>query len=54
VPYGYLPGGTSSNPNQNTSCPPGSGLLVLKLTGTLCTEEEAPSEVVAPIPPISP
>jgi hypothetical protein len=49
VPYDYLPGGTSANPNKNTACPVGSGLKVVKLTGTLCTQGTAPYEIVAPI-----
>lgn len=50
VPYEYLPGGTSSNPNNNTACPNGSGLRVAKLTGTLCAKVAQPSEIVAPVP----
>jgi hypothetical protein len=53
VPYGYLPGGTSTDPNSNTVCPAGSGLRVAKLTGTLCTEDAEPSEIVAPVPATS-
>jgi hypothetical protein len=49
VPYNYLPGGTSANPNKNTACPSGSGLKVAKLTGTLCTQDAQPDEIVAPI-----
>jgi hypothetical protein len=49
VPYAYLPGGTSSNPNSNTTCPTGSALKVLKVTGTLCTEDTYPYEIIAPI-----
>ena len=48
VPYAYVPGGTSSNPNSNTACPAGSGLKVLTLTGTLCTQDAEPYEIVAP------
>jgi hypothetical protein len=50
VPYEYVPGGTSANPNNNTACPAGSGLNVLKLTGTLCTQDAAPYDIVAPVP----
>ncbi len=50
VPYDYLPGGTSANPNNNTACPAGSGLKVVKLTGTLCAQDAAPNEIVAPFP----
>jgi hypothetical protein len=50
VPYDYLPGGTSANPNRNTTCPAGSGLKAVKLTGTLCAQEAAPNEIVAPLP----
>ena len=49
VPYDYLPGGTSANPNDNTACPVGSSLSPVKLTGTLCTEVAEPSEIVAPV-----
>jgi hypothetical protein len=48
VPYAYLPGGTSTNPNTNTACPAGSGLKVATLTGTLCTQDVEPYEIVAP------
>jgi hypothetical protein len=48
VPYDYLPGGTSANPNNNTACPASSGLKVAKLTGTLCTQDAEPNEIVAP------
>jgi hypothetical protein len=51
VPYAYLPGGTSSDPNTNTACPVGSGLKVQKLTGTLCTQDVQPYEIVAPTRP---
>ena len=54
VPYNYLPGGTPSNPNNNTACPSGSGLNVLKLTGTLCTQDAEPYDIVAPVPATSP
>jgi hypothetical protein len=47
VPYAYLPGGTPANPNNNTACPAGSGL---KLTGTLCTQDAEPYDIVAPVP----
>jgi hypothetical protein len=50
VPYSYLPGGTAANPNDNTACPPGSGLKVAELTGTLCEQDAEPSEIVAPVP----
>ena len=50
VPYDYLPGGTSANPNNNTACPAGSGLKVVKLTGTLCAQDAEPNEIVAPVP----
>ena len=53
VPYDYLPGGTSANPNNNTACPAGSGLMAAKLTGTLCTQDAEPYDVVAPVPPAS-
>jgi hypothetical protein len=49
VPYGYLPGGTSTNPNSNTTCPSGSGLTAAELRGTLCAEIAQPSEIVAPV-----
>lgn len=54
VPYDYLPGGTSAEPNHNISCPVGSGLRVAKVTGTLCTQDAAPHESVAPVPAASP
>jgi len=54
VPYDYLPGGTLGHPNNNTACPAGSALRVLKLTGTLCTEDAAPYDIVAPVPAPSP
>ncbi len=50
VPYGYLPGGTSANPNNNTTCPAGSGLTILKLSGTLCTQDAGSYEIVSPVP----
>jgi hypothetical protein len=50
VPYNYLPGGTSANPNVNTACPAGSGLKVVKLSGTVCTQDTEPNEIVAPVP----
>lgn len=50
VPYDYLPGGTSANPNNNTACPAGSGLTILKLTGTLCTQDAGSYEIVPPVP----
>jgi hypothetical protein len=50
VPYDYLPGGTSATPNNNTVCPAGTGLKVAKLTGTLCTQDAEPDEIVAPVP----
>jgi hypothetical protein len=50
VPYDYLPGGTSTNPNKNTACPSGSRFKILKLTGTLCTQDAEPYDIVAPIP----
>lgn len=53
VLQGYLPGGTAAEPNHDTNCPPGSGLRVARLTGTLCTEDTAPYDVVAPVPPPS-
>ena len=49
VPYDYLPGGTSADPNKNTACPAGSGLKVAKLVGTLCTQDAEPNQIVAPI-----
>ncbi len=49
VPYSYLPGGTSANPNNDTACPAGSGLKVAKLTGTLCTQDAVPYDIVAPV-----
>jgi hypothetical protein len=51
VPYAYLPGGTSSDPNTNTACPAGSGLKVLNLIGTLCTQDAEPHDIVAPTRP---
>lgn len=54
VPYDYLPGGTPANPNNNTACPAGSGLKVAKLTGTLCTQDAEPYDIVAPVPATSP
>jgi hypothetical protein len=55
VPYGYLPGGTPAHhPNKNTACPAGSGLKVAKLTGTLCTQDAEPYDIVAPVPATSP
>lgn len=48
VPYTYLPGGTSTNPNNDKACPAGSGLKVVKLTGTLCTQDAEPYDIVAP------
>ena len=53
VPYGYLLGGTSASPNSNTACPAGSGLTAGKLTGTLCTQDAEPYDVVAPVPSAS-
>ncbi len=53
VPYDYLPGGTHANPNNNTACPAGSGLKVAKLTGTLCTQDARPYDIVAPVPATS-
>ncbi len=50
VPYDYLPGGTSAYPNNNTACPVGSGLKPIKLTGTLCTQDAGPYDIVAPVP----
>jgi hypothetical protein len=49
VPYGYLPGGTASDPNDNTACPAGSG-LTQKETGTLCVDDTS-YDIVAPIRP---
>jgi hypothetical protein len=49
VPFGYLPGGTTSDPNDNTACPAGSGMTEGKLTGTLCVEETTPYDIVAPV-----
>lgn len=46
VPYDYLPGGTPAHPNNSTACPAGSGL---KLTGTLCTQDAEPYDIVAPV-----
>jgi hypothetical protein len=54
VPYAYLPAGTPANPNDNTACPAGSGLKVAKLTGTLCTQDAEPYDIVAPVPATSP
>jgi hypothetical protein len=54
VPYGYLPGGTSASPNNNTACPAGSGLAAKpQLTGTLCTQDAEPYDIVAPVPSAS-
>jgi hypothetical protein len=53
VPYDYLRGGTSASPNNNTACPAGSGLMAVKLTGTLCTQNAEPYDVVAPVPSAS-
>jgi hypothetical protein len=55
VPYDYLPGGTAANPDNNTACPAGSGLKVaaIKLTGTLCTQDAQPYDIVAPVPATS-
>jgi hypothetical protein len=53
VPYDYVPGGTPANPNNNTACPAGSGLTVLQLTGTLCTQDSSPHDIVAPVPAAS-
>jgi hypothetical protein len=53
VPYGYLPGGTPASPDHNTACPAGSGLKAAKLTGTLCTQDAAPYDIVAPVPATS-
>jgi hypothetical protein len=53
VPYGYLPGGTPAHPDNNTACPAGSGLKVAKLTGTLCTQDAEPYDIVAPVPATS-
>jgi hypothetical protein len=50
VPYDYVPGGTSASPNDKTACPAGSGLKVVKLTGTLCTQDTEPYDIVAPVP----
>lgn len=50
VPYGYLPGGTAAHPNGNTSCPAGSALKPIKLTGTLCAQVAYPYDIVAPVP----
>jgi hypothetical protein len=48
VPYDYLPGGTPAHPDDNTTCPAGSGL-----TGTLCTQDAQPYDIVAPVPATS-
>lgn len=53
VPHGYLPGGSSASPNDDTACPAGSGLTAAKLTGTLCTQDAEPYEIVAPVPSAS-
>jgi hypothetical protein len=53
VPYDYLPGGTPANPDNNTACPAGSGLKAAKLTGTLCTHDAEPYDIVAPVPATS-
>ena len=53
VPYGYLPGGTPARPDGNTACPAGSAFKPAKLTGTLCTQEAAPYDIVAPVPTVS-
>jgi hypothetical protein len=53
VRYGYLPGGTAASPDGNTACPAGSALRPAKLTGTLCTQETAPHDIVAPVPAAS-
>jgi hypothetical protein len=50
VTYDYLPGGTSANPNNTTACPGGSGLKGVRLTGTLCTQDAEPYDIVAPVP----
>lgn len=50
VAYGYLPGGTASDPNANTACPPGSRFETSKEAGSLCVEN-FPYEVVAPVRP---
>jgi len=49
VPYGYLPGGTPASPNHDTACPADSGLKPAKVTGTLCTQDAAPHDIVAPV-----
>lgn len=52
VPYAYLPGGTSADPNDDTSCPPGSHVT---MGPALCVSDQGannPSrKIVAPIPP---
>jgi hypothetical protein len=53
VPYDYLPGGTPANPSNNTACPADAGFKVLKLTGTLCTQDSPPYDIVAPVPAAS-
>ncbi len=53
VRYDYLPGGSPASPNNNTACPAGSGLKVAKLTGTLCTQDAEPYDIVAPVPATS-
>jgi hypothetical protein len=53
VPYAYLPGGTPAHPDDNTACPAGSGLKAAQLTGTLCTQDAQPYDIVAPVPATS-
>lgn len=53
VPYDYLPGGTRANPNHDTACPAGSGLKLATVTGTLCIQDAAPHDIVAPVPAAS-
>ena len=53
VPHDYLPGGTPAHPDDNTACPAGSGLKAAKLTGTLCTQDAQPYDIVAPVPATS-
>jgi hypothetical protein len=50
VPYAYLPGGTLTDPNNNTACPAGSHSTVGPV---LCVSDTA-SDIVAPVaPPVS-
>jgi hypothetical protein len=47
VPYEYLPGGTATSPNDDTTCPTGAHLT---MGPALCVSDSA-AEIVAPVAP---